>query len=515
MADVHTANLCAQIVHSHFGPLTAVSRSTFTYLDTCSSVHLYNAIQKVALTLLTRGRLSLLQLTRFTALKTRSVRAAVLILIQQNLLWHAQSDDDGEVVEFNTDECLLRLRFGRYIWLAEQLFGSAAAEIVSLILDHGKLRPPDILSKLLSTNTKELREAKEKAEARLRREREEDMKIGLKKRKAHDHSGQRPSKRKAIEEDVVDDEVYFRIHASKFNVHIRNKLIEDAVRDRYNESAAIVMRAILKASEAKATMSDVRSDGVSTANIAGHISEDEDITSGLVYTSSKEGSTMTALKEYLGILAAADNPTPAGRAASFVSFSGLSSGKVHVELEIVCRRLRRRVLEAVARERYGDEAVRIIRLLLANGKMGGDQIAKVAMMAATAVRPLLTSLSADSLVSLQEVPKGADRNPQRTIYLWYVDLRKAYSVLIGNLYKTLFNIGMRRRAEEEDTTVKAVREKSERTDVCEDSSLLSRTEREVLRQWEERRDKLTVLETRVEEAVFILRDLAVPGVEDD
>lgn len=83
---------------------------------------------------------------------------------------------------------------------------------------------------------------------------------------------------------------------------------------------------------------------------------------------------MTALKEYLGIFAAADNPTPAGRAASFVSFSGMSSGKVHVEFEIVCRRLRRRVLEAVARERYGDEAVRIIRLLLVNGKMGGDQV---------------------------------------------------------------------------------------------------------------------------------------------
>lgn len=39
-------------------------------------------------------------------------------------------------------------------------------------------------------------------------------------------------------------------------------------------------------------------------------------------------------------------------------------------------------------------------------------------MAATAARPLLSLLSADSLISIQEVPKGADRNPQRTIYLW-------------------------------------------------------------------------------------------------
>lgn len=136
------------------------------------------------------------------------------------------------------------------------------------------------------------------------------------------------------------------------------------------------------------------------------------------------------------------------------------------------------------------------------------------MMPATAVRTLLTLLSADTLVTIQEVPKGADRNPQRTIYLWYVDLQKAYSVLLVNFYKTLYNIGARRRAEQEDPTVKAVLAKSERSDVREDPSLLSRVEREVLTAWEERRDKLSVLEMRVEEAVLILRDLSVASVDE-
>ena len=103
-------------------------------------------------------------------------------------------------------------------------------------------------------------------------------------------------------------------------------------------------------------------------SIASYIPEDVDITAGLAYSSSKKPSSMVALKEFLGLLAAADNPTPAGKASSFISLGGPSSGKVYVEYEIICRRLRRRVLEAVARERYGDEAVRIIRLLLENGK---------------------------------------------------------------------------------------------------------------------------------------------------
>lgn len=49
----------------------------------------------------------------------------------------------------------------------------------------------------------------------------------------------------------------------------------------------------------------------------------------------------------------------------------------------------------------------------------------------------------------------------------------------------------------------------------EDSSLLSRTEREVLTGWQDKREKLTVLEMRVEEAVFILRDLGVLGIDDE
>jgi len=40
------------------------------------------------------------------------------------------------------------------------------------------------------------------------------------------------------------------------------------------------------------------------------------------------------------------------------------------------------------------------------------------MMPGKDVRSLLTALAADSLISIQEVSKSADRNPTRTFYLW-------------------------------------------------------------------------------------------------
>ena len=74
------------------------------------------------------------------------------------------------------------------------------------------------------------------------------------------------------------EEVYFRVNATKFSIHIRNKvmpcqmpmihacmpngaiqLVETAVRERFNDSAALVMRSILKATEATSNIQDTRS----------------------------------------------------------------------------------------------------------------------------------------------------------------------------------------------------------------------------------------------------------------
>ena len=152
------------------------------------------------------------------------------------------------------------------------------------------------------------------------------------------------------------------------------------------------------------------------------------------------------------------------------------------------------------------------------------QLAKVALMAHTQLRPLLTRLSAASLVSLQEVPKSADRNPSRTFYLWYashmtsyllpppylyifrhVDLPKAYSNLLSSLYQTLANIIARER--DEENKVRPVLDKRDRSDVAGDERLLGRGEIAALREWEEKQERLMVLATRVDEAVFILRDM--------
>ncbi|KAF9567636.1 hypothetical protein CPC08DRAFT_626706 [Agrocybe pediades] len=542
MADSQTRRLCVEIIHSQFGPLTA----------------------KVASELLVRGRLSFIQLIQFSGLKPRTVRASILVLVQQNILWHTNADDI-EMFEINVEDCLSRMRFGKYVWLADRVYGREAADIVQVVLDHGKLTVPDILSslsvhdpkrtkqykqtvhKLVSSlylkpstilshlsprdktiqyeaeekrkivgfpTAKELREAKEVAQARLKREEEEAEQVGL-KRKAKDQPESRSSNKRKVseDEDVVDDTVHFRVNYERFNVHIRNAIIEKAVKDRFNTGASIVMKAILKSTEkSRIDLTECRSTPTSVANVSMNVPEDADLAAGLVYP-SKKPSNATCVKDYLGMLASADNPTPEGRASSFISYT---SSKIQIEFEIISKRLQQGILESLTLDKHGSEGLRILRLLCKSGKMDEKQISKMVMMAAKDVRPLLVALSADSIICTQEVPKSADRNPSRTFYLWYVDFQKAYQMALGNLYKILYNIKARCRAEQESGEVAAVLQKRERSDVSQDESLLTRIEREVLAAWNVKREKLAVLEMRVEETVFIMKDLSkARGKEED
>ena len=69
-----------------------------------------------------RGRLSFRDLAFFTKLKPRIIRGAIIVLVQHNLLWHSKSDGD-EIFELIVEDCFMRLRFGKYVQIAQDLLG--------------------------------------------------------------------------------------------------------------------------------------------------------------------------------------------------------------------------------------------------------------------------------------------------------------------------------------------------------------------------------------------------------
>jgi DNA-directed RNA polymerase III subunit RPC3 len=73
---------------------------------------------------------------------------------------------------------------------------------------------------------------------------------------------------------------------------------------------------------------------------------------------------------------------------------------------------------------------------------------------------------------------------------------------------------VRRQTEREDLSLKVVLDKQERSDVVEDASLLTNLDMDILSGWQQKQEKLSILEMRVEESVFVLRDFGNTGTDD-
>jgi DNA-directed RNA polymerase III subunit RPC3 len=132
---------------------------------------------------------------------------------------------------------------------------------------------------------------------------------------------------------------------------------------------------------------------VPTNQISQHLPENARLERGLYLKGS--GSGTSVIREFVSILACADNPTPWGVAGAFLSISGKlkdifrrnnphgygltgggggGGGKVAIEFEAITKRLKRGVLEGAVRDRWGDHACRILRVLDEKGKLHEDHV---------------------------------------------------------------------------------------------------------------------------------------------
>lgn len=66
-----------------------------------------------------------MRIVRSTLIKSQRVANALLVLIQHNLVWHWESPSGQELFEINAEEVSMRMRYGRYLSLTEELFGDS------------------------------------------------------------------------------------------------------------------------------------------------------------------------------------------------------------------------------------------------------------------------------------------------------------------------------------------------------------------------------------------------------
>jgi len=176
-----------------------------------------------------------------------------------------------------------------------------------------------------------------------------------------------------------------------------------------------------------------------------------------------------------------------------------------VEYRHLARKLRHLELERIIETRYGDVALRVVRVLHAKGKLDEKRLQEISLLPPKDLRQVLASMQAGGFVDLQEVPRDAQRQPSRTIYLWFYDPDRVRRNVLQDTYKAMSRCLQRIKFER--NRLKAFLEKAERSDVKgNEERFLSEAELKTLQQWKDKEAMLLGEVSRLDDLVAVLRD---------
>lgn len=136
----------------------------------------------------------------------------------------------------------------------------------------------------------------------------------------------------------------------------------------------------------------------------------------------------------------------------------------------------------MVKQRFGLMCLRIIRILMSRGKVDEKALQEIGLLNAKDLRRCLAQLHAHGFIDLQEVPREPQRQPARTIYLWFYDAERVKMRMMENLYKSMCRLLQRLKVERQK--VSSTVQKAERSDVKgKEHEILSIDEITVLKRW--------------------------------
>lgn len=172
------------------------------------------------------------------------------------------------------------------------------------------------------------------------------------------------------------------------------------------------------------------------------------------------------------------------------------------------------VLLSITTSRFGPLAGRLLRILGANStnnsnpypKLDEKMLVLLSLIPQKPMRTLLHSMHRAGHIELQELPKdGNQRRPGTTLFFWFFDPDRMRKRVLEETYKTMANLIKRVKVEREG--VRAVVEKSERTDVVgNEDKLLAEEERSALKEWRAKEERIWGEVGRLDDLVAVLRD---------
>lgn len=169
--------------------------------------------------------------------------------------------------------------------------------------------------------------------------------------------------------------------------------------------------------------------------------------------------------------------------------------------------LRDREILSLVSARVGPVGMRLVRMLIDKGKLDEKLLQEMGLLSAKEMRQALADLQTLGLIELQEVPREPQRQPNRTIFLWFYDAIRARDLLLSQLYKSMARCYQRLQVVERDR-LKATLDKIEREDVKDRvDEVVVGPEMVALQQFQAKERWLMGEIARLDDSVALLRDM--------
>lgn len=180
-------------------------------------------------------------------------------------------------------------------------------------------------------------------------------------------------------------------------------------------------------------------------------------------------------------------------------------GEWFVPFQNVVEDLKRVTYDSIVFNKFGAASNRILRVIRDKGKVDERMLSQLTLLQSKDIRNHLSDLQGIGGVDLQEVPRGNDRAPTRTFYLWFHRPNSAYSQILQDLYQAMNRIYARMVDERNRNPTLVI--KLQREDVKgHENEYLSEMEKKELTEMQLKEQRLLGQLFRIDQLVRIFRD---------
>ncbi|GFG33248.1 hypothetical protein Cfor_04556 [Coptotermes formosanus] len=230
--------------------------------------------------------------------------------------------------------------------------------------------------------------------------------------------------------DPGDEGVYWRVNLDRFHQDFRDQIMVSAISRHLDDNAAELLKHLLRQMYLRTEAWAATSNPVPFTELR-----------EAVRKQSSHPLLGQYLEQYLKIMEE--------DSSRFISRVGDSSGgQYSINMKTAFTQLTWATIENIVMERFGSKAARIFRLVRAKGFVDQEQIQQVAMIPAKEAKLLTYRLLEENFLQMQELRKSLASNvPNKTFFLFHIDLNQVARMVLEMCYKALYNAMTRREHE--------------------------------------------------------------------